>query len=935
MKIDFSAPLELFNINMPTVQHPYCSMEVLNVSQKSVIGFQASYMFFDEKHELILRHIERVDSLHIPFQETLLVKVEVQEGVRASNMKLVVEKVWFDDDTNWLRGKEPFVEYAPPQKPLGEYLQMLQSVAGENAICYPSKQEEIWVCICGRPNLLAEETCVRCLRNQKEVFSNCNKTLITEYVEKKNLENANSKVTQQEENDEIAIQAENRLLKKKKRTKSLLIFSTVVLLAGATYASVFHVYPYVQYQRATAMVTNQQFERAKETFFSIQTYKDSQTMVKECDYLLAKKSLEADTFDSLVFAYDAFVVLEDYKESAILAKEALYRQAEKHRFVKNLEEALSLYNQVGDYKQASERVKLVTYDIALDEMSQGEYLLAKEKFLSLAYYKDASLHEKECGYLAGLLAIDNEQPLEAIDLLKPLDDYKESEIKLLEAYYMAGEQIYANKEYAKAADYFLLAVNYSDAFRRATQCLYQPAVEAMEAGEYETAITKFGKILTYEDSATLQQKSKYLWAKAKIDEGKYEEALSLLSEISSYEGVQEAIQTCKYAYAKHAIEMADIALAVAQLKDIRTYKDADTLYQPLCYELANEKLENKLYEEAVMLFTTIPTYQDSEEKTKEAQYAYAGILMEQGIYAKAVSMLENILDYEQAQEMYNQSAYQQALSLINIKQYAHAQTILAKILNYSDAQSKHDDCVYKQAQNAFASGEKEKAAELYGTIKGYQDATSLHNQLYYEIATTLQAEKNYQEASKTFSFILDYEDSAQLAKTCSDAYFKNIYDTAKESIEAKDYLAAITAIGTTDLTTLSETYSAIEDMWYKAGYLLAEQLYDEGKPYEAYPYYLQITDYRDVSTKKLKRVAYSIFGTWTSTKDETFVFHSDGTCTVNGKNMFYYCKQYTLKIGPSKDNLEKSYQIYYQKNNAFTFKDLKTGVVYKMTRTEK
>ena len=163
---------------------------------------------------------------------------------------------------------------------------------------------------------------------------------------------------------------------------------------------------------------------------------------------------------------------------------------------------------------------------------------------------------------------------------------------------------------------------------------------------------------------------------------------------------------------------------------------------------------------------------------------------------------------------------------------------------------------------------------------------------------------------------------------------KNIYDAIKTAMQSKDYLTAITIIDTVDLTKITEEYAELKEMWYSARYSLAEKLYGDNKPYEAYPYYLQIPDYKDVSTKKLKRTSYSIFGTWKSSKNETFVFNDDGTCTVNGKNRYYFCRQYTLQIGSSKEELTKTYHIYYQQNNAFTFKDNETETLYKLTRVE-
>ena len=47
----------------------------------------------------------------------------------------------------------------------------LKYAAGETAVGYPSQQDGLWVCVCGRPNTDETEYCVRCGRDRKTIFT--------------------------------------------------------------------------------------------------------------------------------------------------------------------------------------------------------------------------------------------------------------------------------------------------------------------------------------------------------------------------------------------------------------------------------------------------------------------------------------------------------------------------------------------------------------------------------------------------------------------------------------------------------------------------------------------------------------------------------------------------------------------------------------------
>jgi hypothetical protein len=121
-------------------------------------------------------------------------------------------------------------------------------------------------------------------------------------------------------------------------------------------------------------------------------------------------------------------------------------------------------------------------------------------------------------------------------------------------------------------------------------------------------------------------------------------------------------------------------------------------------------------------------------------------------------------------------------------------------------------------------------------------------------------------------------------------------------------------------------------MYQEANYLYANELYNANKPYEALKYYRNILDYKDVSTKKLTRVAYRVVGTWKTDKGAVFTFRDDGTCTIEGKEMYFYAKNFTLMAGDRPEELNINYHIVDSREQRMTLRHTPTKKLYKFTR---
>ena len=94
---------------------------------------------------------------------------------------------------------------------------------------------------------------------------------------------------------------------------------------------------------------------------------------------------------------------------------------------------------------------------------------------------------------------------------------------------------------------------------------------------------------------------------------------------------------------------------------------------------------------------------------------------------------------------------------------------------------------------------------------------------------------------------------------------------------------------------LTGSYADLPEIYNEACYQYAEQLYREGKPYEALPPITSAWATTAIRLEsKLERRAYLILGEWTSTTGKTAAFRTDGTCDLMGETLHFYVSNFSL-----------------------------------------
>lgn len=958
MRIDLTCPVELWHYALPTQQYPVCRLQLFNLTEQTVTSVQAVFSCFDQGGSLTSRQVERVQGLEGAGRSAFEMAVVVENGAAAAGMDFSIEKVWFEDGTVWRHTADRVSEYTPNALAAGRRLDVLRYLAGADAMGFPSDQGAVWLCVCGRPNAAGEDTCRRCGRLKRDVFTSFNEaTVETVIFEHENAleEKARRERAQAQERAEAEESA--RLKKRRRRRRVTFAVVGTLLAAVLAFGTYFHAIPFYKYYTALRQLENGVYTAARSEFealaaqrgarslpvkidaigldidlLDMRLYYRSAELAKECTYRQAGETMNTGTITALRTAQDAFDGLGDYRDSATQAQEARYRRAGLLVAARQYESAIGLYDDIRGYRDAAAQKNSAVYQWAAQLMEAFDYEAAREKFLSLGAYQDASYRADLCLYQPALSAMEAGDYLQAVDLLRQLPSgFESTAMKLQEAYYGAANAYFAARDYETAAEYYLLAGDYLDSYSQATACLYEPALALFDAGEYAQAKERFDKIVAYRDAQEMSWRCSEEMGRAAMEQEDYEGARAILSEAADYEPARLMLMECTYLPAVALQEAGDLDGALALLETIAGYRDADERVNAIRYAKAIEMMNAHDYAAAIPAFEALGDYRQSAEELLNARYGYALQLLDAGEYEQSITLLEALGGFLSSESNIQKAQYALGKQLLEAGSTAEAAARFAAAGDYADAGEQYEISMYALAQAAIAADDYEQAAQYLAEIPDYADAESLRRDCVYHTAEVYQEEGRLAEAAALFASISGHNDAASRAAACYDAYYAEAYQTATAAMNSGDYAAAVAALEGIERENASAAYADIERMYKEANYKLANQLFEEKKPYEALKYYRNILGYRDVD-KKLDRVCYRMIGTWVSKTGVKMIFRDDGTCTIDGRDYYYRAATYAFYVGDRPEELTNEWTIYSCDNKNLSIQNNKAKTQYRLTR---
>ena len=200
-------------------------------------------------------------------------------------------------------------------------------------------------------------------------------------------------------------------------------------------------------------------------------------------YNKAVSLMEDGSYDEAISFFDE---LGDYKDSKDMIKKSQYKKGIKLFEDGSYDEAIKEFNSLDNYKDSKDKAIESKYRIAESLFENESYDEAREVFGVLVDYKDSKEKTAECSYRKALSLIENHSYDDAIYELKWLSDYKEYYDKIQEAIYNHAKQLYDKKIYTESAGLFS-NIEYKDSKECFKEIIQKKLVSSVSCGKVHTA----------------------------------------------------------------------------------------------------------------------------------------------------------------------------------------------------------------------------------------------------------------------------------------------------------------------------------------------------------------------------------------------------------------------------------------------------------------
>ncbi|MBQ3118263.1 MAG: DUF5050 domain-containing protein [Clostridia bacterium] len=226
MRIDLSCPVEnrgtIVKTNSETGEQ-YLLLKLLNISEKTITSVNFNVKAYDENGtELGVIPVELTELEANPkdfFAENKA--ISLADFPEAKNFVVEVTHATFIDEEPYTPSDENTIEFDNKEASVDDVIALREFAPV--AVCFAQNADDHWKCVCGRPNFLDSENCVRCGIEKEKALS--------KFSSRDALDKAIEEVKQAEEQAAIEAEelaAEKLAAKKAKQKKALVISGAVV-----------------------------------------------------------------------------------------------------------------------------------------------------------------------------------------------------------------------------------------------------------------------------------------------------------------------------------------------------------------------------------------------------------------------------------------------------------------------------------------------------------------------------------------------------------------------------------------------------------------------------------------------------------------------------------------------------------------------------------
>lgn len=715
MLIDLTCPAEVFEAVLPTEEIPAVSLALFNLSDRVIVSVEVTLKLLGGSGAEKDRVTYRARALNGRPHSTFPMNVPCNPCPAARRAEVTVDKVWFSDNDVWRRELSASVEYTPNDLPVSKALTNLRYIAGENAVGYPTIQNGLWVCVCGRPNPEKDLYCARCRRQRDTVFTCFNRESVEKQIaqREKQLELSTRSVREDTARMQRIREEEYNLKQQRKasRKRTALCLPLFLALFAAIY---FAGYPALRLWSAAGAMNRGEYGAAIPALRDLGAFPGAESRLRECEWQEAKALYaSAETGEELKAASAALRAVAGQEESISLAEEADLRRAAlaiEARDPDGAREALELLAEDDERKKAIENDCLLLEAKVL--MAREQYAAARETFLAVAdVFPEAQTLAAECVYIPASAMIDEGRYDEAISELNRIPDHPMSRQAILECHYHKAAAAAEAGDLETAAAEYLLADSYGDAKEKTNETVFAIAENTYAAGDVQGAQTLFASLPGYAPAVQRNGECLLELAKAAASARDYTRAMELLNAMPEItEAAAKMIPQTAYQAGAAALKKKEYEKAAGYFEQAGDYRDAPTKLESALESLTREKLDALDGAGALALIPRITHSKYYESYKKEAEYLDAAAKMDAGgDPAEFLPVFEAFGNYMEAKTRVKQLHYALAARAAERGETLAAARAYEQAGDWEDAEAKAAE-LYDAYYGECAASAKEYAA---------------------------------------------------------------------------------------------------------------------------------------------------------------------------------------------------------------------------------
>ena len=591
-KIDLTCPVEIFRTALPTEEIPAATLILFNLSDRVISSAEVLLCLLDGDGGETERLAFRGRALNGRPHSTFLMTVPCAPSAGLKALDVSVEKVWYADNETWRRDPANSVEYTPNALPVSPALTNLKYAAGETAVGYPSLQNGLWVCVCGRPNPEGVNYCARCGRQMELIFSRFTPEAVETQISMKERQLDLSSRNMREDTIRLQrIREEEYRRKKARRGNRLRIAAAMAFALVLTAGILFFFEPWLRLSAGRRAMETGDADGAKKVFQALGTFGGADALIPECDWMIAQERAEnAVTAEELATASALLRAVKDRPEAVDKANEKDLIRARLLLGNNRWEEALeALALLPADFEGRAELEQSCLTAKAWSLQNAGQYEEAREVWLVLSDMPGAREQAALCVYEPAKALMEAKDWDGAIEKFSTIPDYQDSREKTLECHYHRAEELVEAGDTEGASREYLLAGSWGDAQKQYNALTYTQAQALYEAGDLKAAQPLYASIPDYEDANEKDLSCRYQLAKDAASILEYTTVLELLRDVpDEYRDTKSIRSEAAYQKAKTAVKQEDWETAAELLGGLdrealkRRYRDIETLYLEAC-----------------------------------------------------------------------------------------------------------------------------------------------------------------------------------------------------------------------------------------------------------------------------------------------------------------------------------------------------------------